>query len=258
MNTNVLKKKKIGVRKVWIFVDESGKPEVFSVKGENLVEKGYASKYLVLSAVRTKNQLELQQQITDFKSSLLKNETLKSYFSSSYSLDNFHAHNDFPEIMRRFYEFITTLKIKIDVVVVEKLGCYTNLQHSPGRLYGFMAGQLLKDICHKAKNTEIVFSRKDSKLKLRNELEIEVERVRVNYINHHETINSDFKLSYHHNPHYTHGGLQIADYVSYAIFQVFENKNYEWFNLIKNKIGRIKDVCNKKYFTRRNPLELST
>lgn len=258
MDLNIARKKKLGIRNVWVFVDESGKPEIFSARGENLVKKGHASKYLVLSAVRAKNQLALQQQVTDFKLQLLKDDTLKSYFSSSYSLDNFHASNDFPEIRKRFYKFITTLRIKVDVMLVEKTKCYPNLQSDPGRLYGFMAGQLLKDICHKAKHTEIVFSRKDSKLKLRKELEIEVERVRLNYINNHENLNNNFKLSYHHNPHYTHGGLQIADYISFAVFHVFENNNYEWFNLVHDKIGRIRDICNKKYFTRRNPLKLST
>lgn len=252
------KKKKLGVKKTWIFVDESGKPEIFSAKGINLVESGHASKYLILSAVRTKDQLKLQQQITDFKLRLLKDESLKKYFSSSYSLDNFHASNDFPEIRKRFYEFIKTLKVKIDVMVVDKMKCYPDLQSDPGRLYGFMAGQLLKDICHKAKHTEIVFSRKDSKLKLRKEMEIEVERVRLNFINRNENLNNNFKLSYHHNPHYTHGGLQVADYISFAVFHVFENGNREWFDIVEGNIGRIRDICNKKCFTRRNPLKLST
>lgn len=258
MNLAILKKKKPGINNVWVFIDESGKPEIFSARGENLVKKGCASKYLVLSAVRTKNQLLLQQQITDFKLQLLKDDSLKSYFSSSYSLDNFHASNDFPEIRKRFYKFITTLKIKIDVMVIEKTKCYPHLQSDPGRLYGFMAGQLLKGICHKARHTEIVFSRKDSKLKLRKELEIEVERVRLNYINNHKNLDNNFKLSYYHNPHYTHGGLQVADYISFAVFHIFENNNFEWFDLIYNKIGRIQDICNKKYFTYRNPLKLST
>lgn len=252
------RRKEPRTEKTWIFVDESGKPEVFSASGKNLVESKQASKYLVLSAVRTKNQLRLQQQVTDFKLRLLKDESLKKYFSSSYSLDNFHASNDFSEIRRRFYNFIETLSIKIDVMVVEKTKCYHDLQSDPGRLYGFMAGQLLKDICHKAKGTEIVFSRKDSKLKLRKELEIEVERVRLNHMNRNKNLFNDFKLSYHHNPHYTHGGLQVADYVSFAVFHVFENNNHEWFDIISNKIGRIRDICNKKCFTRRNPLELST
>lgn len=254
MTKKSAKKKKIHTKNIWIFFDESGKPEVFSAKGLNLIDTGQASKYLILSAIRTKDQLKLQQQVTDFKLQLLKDESLKKYFTSSYSLDNFHASNDYPEIRKMFYEFITTLNIKIDVLVVDKRMCYPSLQANPGRLYGFMAGQLLKDISHKAKSTEIVFSRKDSKYKLRQELEIEVERVRLNHINNHERINGDFTLSYHHNPHYTHGGLQIADYISYAVFRLFEQGKDDLYRLVEKKIWRVRDICNKKYFTRRNPL----
>lgn len=51
----------------WIFVDESGKPEVYSAKGVNLVEANLASKYLVLAAVRSSDQLSLQQKVTKFR-----------------------------------------------------------------------------------------------------------------------------------------------------------------------------------------------
>ncbi|MEK7499468.1 MAG: DUF3800 domain-containing protein, partial [Patescibacteria group bacterium] len=113
-------------------------------------------------------------------------------------------------------------------------------------------------ICHQSETTEIIFSRKDSKLKLRQELEVEVERIRLGYLNQHQNLNGKFSLSYKHNPHYTHGGLQIADYIAYAIFQVFENNRSQWYEIIKDKVGKIQDICNKKYFTRSNPLQLST
>jgi len=232
----------------YIFIDESGKPEVFSAKGINLVNSGTASKFLVLAAVKTKNQLNLQQDVTDFKLQLLKNKELTKFFTSVYTLDSFHASNDYPEIREKFYNFITTLEIEIDVLVVEKLKCYPWLQANPGRLYGFMAGQLIKSICHQVESTEIIFSRKDSKLKLRQELEVEAERVRLNYVNNYG-ISGQFKLKYHHNPHYTHSGLQIADYVAYAIFQFFERNNDEYYKIIKDKIDKIHDICNKKYFT---------
>ena len=242
----------------FIFIDESGKPEVYSAKGVNLVNSNHATKFLILAAVRCENQLLLQQQVTDLKSELLKEEGLKNIFSSAYSLDNFHANNDYPEIRKKFYNFIAKLKIDLDILVVEKLKCYPWLQTNPGRLYGFMAGQLLKSICYQAETTEIIFSRKDSKLKLRQELEIEVERVRQNFIKDNGYIDNNFKLTYYHNSHYTHGGLQIADYAAWAIFQAFERQNTEYYDIIKNKIRGIKDICNKKYFTRSNPLQLST
>ncbi len=238
----------------YIFFDESGKPEVFSAKGENLVVKGAATKHLVLAAIRANDQLVLQQQVTDFRSQLLKDVSLTKIFSSAYALDSFHAQTDYPEVKEKFYQFITTLDIKIDVLVVEKLKCYEQLQKSPGRLYGVMAGQLLKNLAHQKENTEVIFSRRDSKLKLRQELEIEVEQVRLGYISQHPNLQTNLSLHYYHNPHYSHGGLQIADYVAHAVFQVYENNKREWYEILKKKIGKIQDICNKKYFTRSNLL----
>jgi len=238
----------------YIFIDESGKPEVYSAKGVNLVEKGSATKYLILASVRSVDQLLIQQQIMGFKSSLLKDKNLISIFSPAYSLDTFHAQTDYPQVKEKFYNFINTLDIKIDVMVVEKQKCYEPLKNKPGKMYGVMAGQLLKNICHQSEKTEIIFSRKDSKWRLRQELEYEVERIRLDYLASHPKIESEFIINYQHNRHYTHGGLQVADYVAYAIFQVFEKGNREWHEIIKDKIGKIQDICNKKYFTRSNPL----
>ncbi len=245
------------VKNQWIFIDESGKPEVYSAKGINLVDKNLTSRFLVLASVRSENHLELQQQVTEFRLTLLKDIQLAKIFSSAYTLDSFHAQIDYPEVKKKFYQYINDLPIKIDVVVVEKLLCFDALKQNPGKMYGVMSGQLLKNLCHQAENTEIIFSRKDSKLKLRQELETEVERVRLDYLEKHPSLKPNLKLSYHHNPHYSHGGLQVADYISYAIFQVFERKNWQWYEFVKNKIGRIQDICNKKYFTQSNPLELS-
>ncbi|MFH1864140.1 MAG: DUF3800 domain-containing protein [bacterium] len=240
----------------WIFIDESGKPEVYSSHGVNLVEKNLASKFLVLAAVRSVDQLSLQQQVTEFRLSLLKDEKLTKIFSSAYTLDTFHAQTDYPEVKEKFYQFILELEVKIDVLVVEKLKTHDSLKQRPGKMYGVMSGQLIKNLCHQVESTEIIFSRKDSKLKLRQELETEVERVRLEYLDKHPKLKPNLKLSYFHNPHYSHGGLQVADYAAYAVAQVFERKNRQWYKIVKNKIGKIQDICNKKYFTRSNPLQL--
>jgi len=242
----------------YIFIDESGKPEIYSAKGINLVEKKKATKFLVLAAVRCDDQLFIQQQVTDCKAELLKDKTLTNIFSPAYALDSFHAQTDYPEVKERFYNFINSLEVKIDVLVVDKLKCYETLKRNPGKLYGVMAGQLLKNICHQVEKTEVIFSRKDSKLKLRQELEVEVERMRFEYLDRHPNLKTHLIVNYQHNPHYKHGGLQIADYIAHVVFQVFERDNRKWYEIIKNKIGKIQDICNKKYYTRSNPLQLST
>lgn len=63
--------------KSYIFLDESGKPETFSRKGTNLVQAGTASKYLVISAVRTNHHLAVQQAVTEFRLKLLKDESTR-------------------------------------------------------------------------------------------------------------------------------------------------------------------------------------
>ncbi|MFH2062189.1 MAG: hypothetical protein ABIJ43_04335 [Candidatus Beckwithbacteria bacterium] len=191
----------------WIFIDESGKPEVYSAKGINLVERNQASHYLILVAVRSIDQLNLQQRITEFRLSLLKNKDLTKIFSSAYTLDAFHAQTDYPKVRKKFYQYILDLNIKIDVLVVEKLKTYDPLKTNPSKMYGVMSGQLLKNLCHQVENTEIIFSRKDSKLKLRKELSAEVEKVRLGYLVKHPKLKPNLKLKYFHNPHYTHGGL---------------------------------------------------
>lgn len=244
--------------RTYIFIDESGKPEIYSSKGENLVEKAVASKYLILSAVRCNDQLKLQQNITAFKLQLLQDKSLTKIFSTAYTLDSFHAQIDYPQVQELFYKHIATLDIKVNIIVVEKLKCFETLKQNPGKLYGVMAGQMLKDLCHQSTNTEIIFSRKDSKLKLRQELETEVERVRLEYMTKHPNLTTNINLSYQHNPHYTHSGLQVADYIAYAIYQHYERGNSKWMRLINHKIGKLHDICNRKIFTRSNPLELSS
>lgn len=96
----------------YIFLDESGKPEVFSARGVNLVEKKQATKYLVISAVRTENHLLLQQKIADFRADILRDVSLTKIFSTAYALDNFHASRDYPEVRKKFYSLLIILNLK--------------------------------------------------------------------------------------------------------------------------------------------------
>jgi hypothetical protein len=229
-----------------IYLYESGKPEVFNNAGnKNLVELGNASKYLILSAVMTNNQLQLQKDINNFRISLLNDPELSKLFTSTYSLSDFHAYNDYPIIKTKFLEFISKLdNISIEVLVVNKLSMPLILQQNPNRMYGTVAGFLLRDILNC--NSEIIFSRKDTKLRLQKEIEIEVEKLRISFTNDNNS--RDVKVNYLHNPHHTHGGLQVADYVAHAVFQHFENQKPDQLLLIKSKIVnlRVLNISSKK------------
>lgn len=72
--------KNVKIPKTYIFFDESGKPEVYSARGINLVEKKQATQHLVLAALRTTDHLLLQQIIIDCKAQLLRDPSLKKIF----------------------------------------------------------------------------------------------------------------------------------------------------------------------------------
>jgi Protein of unknown function (DUF3800) len=227
-----------------LFLDESGKPEVFNNQGnKNLVLLGNASKFLILCSVSTFEQLSIQQQINEFRLSLLKDDQLKHLFTSTYSLSDFHAYLDYPIIRKRFLIFVTSLSnIKIDIVVAEKLKLPLVFQQHPNSMYGVLSGLLLAD--NLDCNCEIIFSRKDTKLRLQKEIEIEVEKTRLT-LNSRNNLPTDVKINYLHNPHHTHGCLQIADYIAYAVFQKYENNKEELYEIIKDKINSTKIVTKK-------------
>jgi len=243
---------------MYIFLDESGKPEVFSSKGTNLVEAGTATKNLVLVAVKTSSHLALQQNITEFKNSLLLDPAVSSELSAAYALDSFHANHDKEMIRRKFYNHLAKLEgIEVHAIVVEKLRCVSSLKKNPVIMYGVAAGLLLQGIAHQDREAEIIFSRQDSGKQMKQQLELEVERIRELSWTQHKKPPTGINLNYQHNPHYSHAGLQIADYIAFAIFKYYESGDSTYLRIIQAKIRHIYHFNNKEHFTRSRPLKLS-
>lgn len=241
-----------------IFLDESGKPEVFSAKGVNLVANGAATKHLVIAAVKTTDHLSLQQGVTEFKNGLLKDPAICKELSADYALDSFHANHDKEIIRRAFYEYISGLKgIEVHVIVVEKTSCTETLQRNPLTMYGLMSGLLLQGMAHQDNQAEIIFSRQDKRKQFKEQLELEVERIREYYWAKHKRPPEGINLRYQHNPHYSHAGLQIADYVAFATFRHFETNDSKYLASIQGNVRHIYHFNNKEHFTLSRPLKLS-
>lgn len=167
---------------MFVFLDESGKPEVYSTKGTNLVEAGGATKHLVLAAVKTMDHVALQQNVTEFKNTLLKDKSISSELTAAYALDAFHANHDKELVRRAFYEHIAQMEeLEIHVIVAEKLRCKSSLKKNPVAMYGILSGLLLQGITHQDSNAEVIFSRQDNGKAMKNQLELEVERIREFY-----------------------------------------------------------------------------
>jgi hypothetical protein len=142
-------------------------------------------------------------------------------------------------------------------IVNEKLRSNERMLKNPTYMYSVSSGLLLSGLTHQDAETEIIFSRQDNSRVTRQELELEIERIQQYEWSRYKKQPKGLKLIYKHNPHYSHAGLQIADYVAYAVFKFFEVGDPTWLSIVQSKIKHIYHLNNKEHFTRSKPLQLS-
>jgi hypothetical protein len=240
--------------KQYIFLDESGRPETITAKGKNLVAEGVTSKYLVICAVVTQNPLNIQQQVLNVKLSGITSPDFAKNLSIKHSFEVFHASSDTEPIRQYVFNRIADMTdFKALILVAEKLKAYDSFQRDRESFYNAMCGQLLKRVLHTHEECSIVISRKDANLGIQKNLNAEIDRLRLEYFEEHG-IEVKTKFNFEHNPHYSHSALQIADYLAFAVFKVFENGERKYFDRVKGKISFIQDIFNKKVYTKENPL----
>ncbi len=85
--------------KQYIFLDESGRPEIIAKSGVNLVTTNQTSKFLVISIVTTSTPIILQEQVLKFKLKCLTSADIIPHITMRDSLEVLHASND-PVIFR--------------------------------------------------------------------------------------------------------------------------------------------------------------
>ncbi len=240
--------------KQYIFLDESGRPEIIAKSGVNLVTTNQTSKFLVISIVTTSTPIILQEQVLKFKLKCLTSADIIPHITMRDSLEVLHASND-PVIFRDifFKEIASMSDFKSLILVAEKLKAYEGYLRNPELFYNGMCGELLKRILHTHEYCDIVLSRKDKKLGIQKNLNAEIERLKVEFFNKYGiTVNP--KLEFYHNPYYSHSALQIADYIGWAVSGVFERSDRKYYDIIKSKISFIQDIFNRVVYTKQNPL----
>lgn len=240
--------------KQYIFLDESGRPEIFAKSGINLVTTNQTSKYLVICIVTTTEPILLQEQVLKFKLKCLSSTEISPFITMRDSLEILHASNDPVVFRNHFFNEISTMSgFKSLVLVADKLKAYEGYLRNPEMFYNGMCGELLKRILHTYEYSDIVLSKKDSKLQIQKNLNEEVERLKNSFFTKYGiTVNP--RLEFYHNPHYSHSALQIADYIAWAVASVFERSDRRYYDIIKSKISIVQDIFNRVMYTKENPL----
>lgn len=149
-------------------------------------------------------------------------------------LGELHASHEKDITRKRVLERLSEVSdLKVLCVILNKQKVYVDLQNQKNYLYNYTANILLdrlhaKDVLGPKEPIHLFVDRKDTK-----------KRLRENFINYltgsmKKRRNVAFTVELHSS--YENKSLQAVDFISWAIFRKYEQGDYEFYEIIKNKI----------------------
>jgi hypothetical protein len=136
------------------------------------------------------------------------------------------------QVKRYFYDQVKEIDFKIYTIVLNKRQLFNQLADNKARVYNYVARVLLEKIPldQAAVKVDLIIDRSKSKPEIhefnvyvRNQLEARIYPTVPLHIGHYDSKE--------------YGGLQAVDIFSYGIFQGYERKRWEWFNVFEEKIA---------------------
>jgi len=135
------------------------------------------------------------------------------------------------EVKKYFYEQVKSLNFNIYAITLNKRRLYEYLIKNKSRVYNFIARNVLDQISFKEAKikVELIIDKSKSKPEIvefnsyiRRQLEAEID--------------PKIPLNMYHLSSLESGGLQAADMFSYGIFEKYERKRLDWFNIFREKV----------------------
>ncbi len=192
----------------YIYIDESG----------DLGTKKFSSKYFVIVGVKVENPITLDRVI---------NKTRRSVKKKLLTSNEIKGSNLPYELKLKIFKKLKNVNYETFVLVFEKINRYKiGYGYDNKELYDILASELAKLIT--ITNPTFIFIDK-SKNKNYEILKFN-QKFLENLINYK---NQPITIEHVNSMHFK--GLQIADLISWSIFQSFEHDNNEFSRLIKNK-----------------------
>lgn len=199
----------------YIFLDESGDLG-FSKK---------SSRWFVLTIILTGNHRRLEKCVK------IVHRGLRKKFRKVKEL---HAYKSAEITKKRLLRLLSeTDDLKIFCIILNKKKVYVDLRNQKNYLYNYTANILLdrlhnKKILNSDDKIQIIIDQRETNKFLRNNFE--------NYLKDNliKMGNNYFEIKI--KPSYTEKCLQAADFISWAIFRKYKMNDYEYYEIIKNKI----------------------
>ena len=207
---------------VYIFLDESGNLD-FSARG---------TRYFVLTSVSMERPFPMYEALDAYKYDCLEYGLTTEYF---------HCANDNRHVRTRVFDIIGSHldHIAVDSLIVEKRKTEPSLIPD-GRFYAEMLGSLLRRVLSRESNSEgkevivitdtVPFRRRREALEKSVRLTLSKampERLRYRVLHHDSR---------------AHYGLQIADYVCWAVFRKYERGQSDFYDRISPAVLSRTDV----------------
>lgn len=200
---------------MYIFLDESG----------DLGFKARSSKWFLFTLVVVDDQRKLERVIKKVR------RTLQKKYKRTFS--ELHAYHCDDITRTRVLRALAELDISVVTTVLNKEKVYVDLQNQKNYLYNYTANIILDRLINTnlidgSKTISLVVDRKDTNKNLQENF--------ISYIT--EAMKKrrsgvcEMSLAGSHDEK----GLQAVDFISWAIFRKYEMGDYEFYEIIKDKI----------------------
>ncbi len=230
----------------YYYIDESGDLALFNKKKRklNLQTNGVTSIFY-LGLVKINDPQQLNSKLDGLRNYFRENELYRHLANLEESLKFFHAKDDMYPIKIKVFETLKQLDFSTHVIFRRKdaMQIEKSADFSITSEYHSMISRLLRDRLHKNNNI-IVFSRRGDTINDRS-LKDAIEKAKNNFTKKHKQ-SSIFTTSHFIGEPLNHNGLQVIDYVLWAINRFLTKKEDGYIDAIKDKIKLIVDMDDKR------------
>lgn len=248
--------------KMYFYFDESGSPAILGRRGKDLLKDGLTSKTFSVGYIQTENPRELFSNLVTLRNDLMQDEYLKSIPSLKNLERGFHANKDCLEVREKVFKLLKKSDFEAYVIVARKSESVfrRKFNMSDKKLYKFLVSELLKNRVHLYKNIDIYFSEMGNTLSVKNMTEAIKEAADKFQYKWGKENKNNIRVFLQQPSHIPL--LQVADYILWAVFQVYEHGEFRYFNFLREKIKLVHDIFDVKsnqfygtFYTDKNPLD---
>lgn len=231
------------------FVDEAGDTSLFNREKKQIVFGDGASKFFMVGIARLHDPVGASQKLEALRQEFIADPYLQKVPSFKTSSQYFHAKDDYYAIKRDVFRLVETLDAEVHIAVRRKtvlakqaalLFQESGKKLSASAIYDDLVRRLLPGLIHKADENHILFAER-GKTFTNHTLTLALKKAQ-------EECLRTYGIPPHDNHFISQGyprnnaGLQIVDYLLWAVQRLFEREEDFYFEKLRSKYSLIIDV----------------